>query len=152
MSARILIALAAAAASAGISAPAAAQAAAETAIITTGTGAPQARAARGLGSAISGAMRRSGSAIRVQPRGVPRRQSPQAQSQLQTQALPEGDALEGTDAPAYTLRNGATIRVSGRLNPAAGAVCTRNCRKDEMPAAEATEEVKTEEAESTPED
>ena len=103
-----------------------APAAAETAIITSGTGAPQARAARGLGSAISGAMRRSSGAIRVQPRGV-RRGAPR---QGQEQALPEGDPLEGTDAPAYTLGNGTTIRVSGGMRNAPSTRCTANCTSD----------------------
>lgn len=103
-----------------------AQAAAETAIITSGTGAPQARAARGLGSAISGAMRRSAGAIRVQPRGASRGSPRQGQEQ----ALPEGDPLEGTDAPAYTLGNGTTIRVSGGMRNAPSTRCTANCTSD----------------------
>lgn len=120
-----------------IPSPASAQDAAETAIIISGTGAPQARASRGLGSAISGAMQRSTSAIRVQPRGRPRGRAPQSQ----TGALPEGvDALEGTDAPAYTLGNGATIRVSGRLNPAASTVCTKNCATGQAAKTAAEEE------------
>lgn len=35
----------------------------------------------------------------------------------QSYAVPAGDALAGTDAPSYTLGNGATIRVSGGLAP-----------------------------------
>ena len=123
MSGRIILALAMASTAATLSTPVSAQAAAETAIITSGTGAPQARAARGLSSAISGALRRGSTTIRVQPRGV-RRGSPR---QGQDQALPEGDPLEGTDAPAYTLSNGTTIRVSGGMRDAPSTRCTANC-------------------------
>lgn len=126
MNRRILIAALALTATGTTANVARAQAAAETAIITSGTGAPQARAARGLGSAISGALRRGGTTIRVQPRGV-RRGSPR---QGQDQALPEGDPLEGTDAPAYTLSNGTTIRVSGGMRNAPSTRCTANCTSD----------------------
>ena len=152
MSGRLLLALAIASTAATLSTPVSAQAAAETAIITSGTGAPQARAARGLGSAISGAMRRSAGSVRVQPRGV-RRGSPR---QGQDQALPEGDPLEGTDAPAYTLSNGTTIRVSGGMRNAPSTRCTANCTSDRGVAvitvgARGTEE-KVEPAEKSSED
>lgn len=105
-----------------------AQDAAETATIIAGTSAPQARGARNLGTAISGSMQRAEGTVRVRTssRPAPRgRGQPQADS---SRILPAGvDALEGTDAASYTLGNGARISVSGRLNPAAGAVCTRNC-------------------------
>jgi hypothetical protein len=38
------------------------------------------------------------------------------------------DALEGTDASAYTLGNGVTIKVSGRMNPSAQALCVKECK------------------------
>lgn len=108
--------------------PAMAQDAAETAIITAGTGAPQARGARSLGSAISDSMNRAAGAIRVQSRGAPLpRRGPASQGNPAGTIAADVDVLENTDAPGYRLGNGATIRVSGRLNPAAGTVCTRNC-------------------------
>lgn len=120
---------------AAIGGPAVAQDAAETAIILSGTSAPQAKAGRSLGSAISGAMRRSTATLRV--RGQGRGASRNGGQADNSRTLPEGvDALEGTDAPAYTLGSGATIRVSGRLNPSARTVCARNCE----PAAETEDE------------
>ena len=109
-----------------------AQDAAETAIIIAGTSAPQASGARGLGGAISGSMRRAAGVINLRSGGA---QAPRgATRQDAARTLPEGvDALEGTDAPAYKVGSGATIRVSGRLNPSARTVCTRNCETTPAP-------------------
>ncbi|MGQ7829873.1 hypothetical protein [Altererythrobacter sp. Z27] len=118
-----------------------AQDAAETATIIAGTSAPQARGARNLGSAISGSMQRAAGTVRVRTSGRPAprgRGQPQADT---SRTLPAGvDALEGTDAASYTLGNGARISVSGRLNPAAGAVCTRNCLPENAAPESSSEE------------
>lgn len=114
--------------------PALAQDAAEAAVITAGTAAPQARASRSLGSAISGAMNRTAGAINIRSRSgsrPARAASRQADSSHTIAA--DVDVLESTDAPGYTLGNGAQIRVSGRLNPSAGTICTRNCPVNEAP-------------------
>lgn len=112
----------------GLTPSAMAQDAAETAIILSGSGSGQARAQQSLGSAISGSMRRATSAISVQPRGTPRSaRGTQRQANAPQAIASDIDVLENTDAPGYTLRNGASIRVSGRLNPSATTVCTRNC-------------------------
>lgn len=121
--------------------PALAQDAAETAIITAGTAAPQARASRSLGSAISGAMNRSAGAINIRSSSGsrPARAAGRQTDSSHTIAA-DVDVLENTDAAGYTLGNGAQIRVSGRLNPSAGTICTRNCPVNAAPEDEAPEE------------
>ena len=47
----------------------------------------------------------------------------------------DSDPLENTDAPAYQLSNGATIRVSGGMRNSASARCKLNCPEDEQEAA-----------------
>lgn len=113
-----------------VMAPAAlkAQAAAETAVITAGTGAPQARSARSLGNAISGSMRRAAGALNTRSRASRSRpRAPSGEAASGHEVAADVDVLEGTDAPAYTLGNGARIRVSGGLRPASGTICTRHC-------------------------
>lgn len=131
-----------------VAAPVSAQDAAETAVILSGTSAPQARAAQGLGNAVRGSINSATATIRTipraQPRGAPRSGNA---SPVAVGALPaDSDPLENTDASAYRLGNGATIRVSGRLNPAAGTACTRNCggpvAEDEQDKAQAAARVK----------
>jgi hypothetical protein len=82
-------------------------------------------------------MRRATGAITIRPRGGAANTRGTARGTTRGAAAPHAiasdvDALEGTDAPGYTLGNGASIRVSGRLNPAPGTVCTRNCPKENM--------------------
>lgn len=112
--------------------PAYAQDAAETAVILSGTGSTQARASRSLGTAVSGSIDSATSVIRS---ATPTRN--RAKSRRSRRGAPSvatvigtGDALEGTDASAYQVDNGATIKVSGGFRPSAATRCTENCEAD----------------------
>ena len=103
-------------------APIAAQAAAETAIILGGTAQAQGRAQRSLGTAISRSMGNAANAVaatnRARPQATAHRQRARGAGKAGkfAIALPgDVDPLERTDAPTYTLANGASIRVSGGL-------------------------------------
>lgn len=141
-----------------------AQAAAEEAVVLSGTSSGTGSASRRLGGAvrggIDGATRRIRTTGRAAPRGGPRR----ARRSGVTVAGPlaaDSDPLENTDAPAYQLSNGATIRVSGGMRNSSAARCKLNCPKDkqaseaeptELDPEDATEsDAKTEEAASRPE-
>lgn len=111
------------------STPAFAQAAAESAVVTAGTAAPAARGGRSLGSAVSGSINSAAGVIRQGGRGGarPARRGGGA-VRVSRQGLPAGvDALEGTDATAYKLENGVTIKVSGRMPASAKARCVEEC-------------------------
>ena len=113
------------------SAPVLAQDAAESAIILSGTGAGQAKAQRSLGAAVRGSIEGAATTVRGAARGQgsPRGRAPSGNGVVVsgTALAADSDPLENTDAPAYRLGNGATIRVSGRMNPAAGTSCVKNC-------------------------
>ena len=104
-----------------------AQDAAETAIILSGSGAAQGKAARSLGSAAANSMGAAANAVRPIARPAPViRRSSRRDQQVITLAG-DVDALENTDAPTYELANGASIRVSGRLRTQAATVCDDAC-------------------------
>lgn len=112
------------------SADALAQDAAETAIILSGT-AQTGSAQRSLGQAVGGSVGNAANAVggvrssSRQPSTAPARPNSARRSQG---AIPAGvDPLANTDAATYALDNGATIKVSGRFNPATSAQCERNC-------------------------
>lgn len=107
-----------------------AQDAAESAIILSGT-AQTGSAQRSLGRAVSGSVGNAANAVggvrstSRQPSTAPARRNSAQRSQG---AIPAGvDPLANTDAATYALDNGATIKVSGRFNPATSAQCERNC-------------------------
>ena len=123
-------------------APVAAQDAAETAIILSGTGQGQGRAARSMGQSVARNMGNAANAVPVSPR----RSQPRAHRAHGPRgskagkfaiALPaDVDPLENTDAPTYALANGASIRVSGGLRgplskqsrtPTSASDCGPNC-------------------------
>lgn len=110
-----------------------AQDASETAVILSGTGSTQARASRSLGTAVSGSIDSATSVIRsatpTRNRAKSRRSRRGAPSVVTT-VIGTGDALEGTDASAYQVDNGATIKVSGGFRPSAATRCTENCEAD----------------------
>lgn len=110
--------------------PIIAQDAAETATIMAGTGAGQARAQRSMGNAVSGSINSATNAINAGRAGGSRRSSRRGGTAASSGPLPEGDALENTDAAAYKVGSGATIRVSGRFTPSQAASCTRNCGEE----------------------
>ena len=105
-----------------------AQDAAETAVILSGTSG-QAKASRSLGSAVNKSMNSAASSVRAstanRSRGNARRNRRNAPSVVSV--IGTGDALEGTDASAYAVGSGATIKVSGSFRPSAAAVCKENC-------------------------
>ncbi|MFZ9394482.1 MAG: hypothetical protein ACO25F_00285 [Erythrobacter sp.] len=122
---------AAAAAALAIAPPAFAQDAAESAAILAGTGSAQAKAQRSLGGAIRGSINGAAATVRSAVRSDGRTSS-QARSRSGVTVAgaaiaADVDPLEKTDAPAYRLGNGATIRVSGRMNPSASTSCVKNC-------------------------
>ncbi len=133
-STRTCLLAAAAVVAAGLSfdVPARAQDAAESAVILSGT-AQTGGAQRSLGRSISGSIGNAANTIGSTARparrpraaaAAPRRTS----NRRGTVSIPANvDALANTDAATYALDNGATIRVSGRFNPAASAHCQRNC-------------------------
>ena len=107
-----------------------AQDAAESAIILSGT-AQTGSAQRSLGRAVGGSVGNAANAVggvrstSRQPSTAPARRNSVQRSQS---AIPAGvDPLANTDAATYALDNGATIKVSGRFNPATSAQCERNC-------------------------
>ncbi|MEP5937449.1 MAG: hypothetical protein ABJ239_03900 [Erythrobacter sp.] len=108
-----------------------AQDAAETAVITTATGPSTGRAQRSLGNAVSGSLNGAAGILRSTARrgGRPARGSVRRGAvRVSRQGLPAGvDPLEGTDASAYKLDNGVTIKISGRMAPSAQARCVKDC-------------------------
>ena len=110
-----------------------AQVAAEEAVILSGS-AGQGKAARSLGGAIRGSLNRASDAVAAANRGSvrvegnrQRRSSGGRQAKVQG-VVPRGvDPLQGTDAPAYALESGATIKVTGGFTPSATTRCTVNC-------------------------
>ena len=112
-----------------------AQDAAETAVILSGTSG-QAKASRSLGDAVRGSINSASSAVRA---STQQRRSSNSRARRSGGGAPvvigTGDALENTDASSYTLGSGATIRVSGRLNPSAATRCTQNCDDPAKPEA-----------------
>ena len=122
--------------------PARAQAAAEEAVIVSGTSAGTGRASRDLGGAVSGSIRGAAGAISTIPRGSARgaqRRSRGGAVVVDGPLAADSDPLENTDAPAYQLGNGATIRVSGRLRNSTSARCKLNCPGEEPVAPEVAE-------------
>ena len=108
---------------------AAAQDAAETAAVLSGSS-QTGKASRSLGDAVAGSI---GSATQQLRNQNARRTTTRArtrstrQGSAPVQTLASGDPLENTDAAAYKVSSGATIRVSGRLNPSSAAKCSQNC-------------------------
>ena len=107
----------------GLASPALGQAAAETAIILSGTGQGTGEAARSVGGAAAGGIGRASDAIaatnaRARARGGSARRGGSGQGGFVITGG-NADALEGTDAPFVQTASGASIRVSGRLIPAA---------------------------------
>jgi len=143
---RIALAAVVIAATGTIVSPAQAQVAAEEAVIVSGTSAGTGRASSGLGNAvrgsINGATRTIRSIPRAAPKGAPRR-GRGGTATVDGPLAADSDPLENTDAPAYELSNGATIRVSGRLRNSASARCKLNCPDN---AAATPEEVRVEDA------
>jgi len=108
-----------------------AQDAAETAIILSGTGASQAKASKSLGSAISQSLDSAAGVVRQSnpaPRRSHARRNRRGNAASTVTIIASGDALEGTDASAYQVGSGATIRVSGGFRPSATSRCTENCQ------------------------
>lgn len=106
-----------------IASPALAQAAAETAVILSGTGQGTGEASRSVGAAAAGGIGRASDAIaatnaRARARGGSARRGGSGQGGFVITGG-NADALEGTDAPLVQTGSGASIRVSGRLIPAA---------------------------------
>ena len=139
-----------AAVSAGLAVPGslAAQDAAETAVILSGSSG-QSKAANSLGNAVRGSVNSAADAIRAVPRNSSNRSTARTGNrrgpvQIQT-AIPTNDPLENTDATRFQTGSGATISVSGRMRPSAGARCVENCGTLAAP------EQDTPEAQSAPE-
>ncbi|MEP2612538.1 hypothetical protein [Marinobacter alexandrii] len=107
---------------------AAAQDAAETAIILSGTGQGQARAAKSLGSSAAGSIGRAANAVSItqSQRSSPRRSRKRKGGHFSIALPADVDPLEGTDAPSYLLDNGSTIRVSGGLRRTFAIISDRN--------------------------
>lgn len=105
-----------------------AQDAAETAAVLTGSSG-QARAQRSLGSAVARSIDRAAASISVPTaRSGPARRSADRQPRQAAQPLPAGvDALEGTDAAAYKVGSGTTLKFSGRFTPGKRTECETNC-------------------------
>ena len=132
---RAPLAFCAAVTSLALPCPAEAQAAAESAIILSGTGQAQGRAARSLGAAVSQSMNRASAAIQPRQNGTGHAASSRTGgSPHASYAIPAGvDPLAGTDAPTYQLGNGASIRVSGRLQQAPSTTCVKDCPPNQVP-------------------
>ena len=133
---RTVLASASALVAFGASYPLAAQDAAETAIILSGSGSGQAKASQSLGDAISRSIGGATAAINARPNARAKgrtaaQQRARGPIQIQSAIPADVDPLEGTDAAAYKLGSGATIRVSGRLNPSAGTVCIKECEQEQ---------------------
>lgn len=118
-----------------------AQDAAETAVIMSGTSG-QAKASRSLGSAVNKSLNSAASSVRAstanRSSGSSARRNRRAAPSV-VSVIGTGDALEGTDASAYTVGSGATIKVSGSFRPSAASVCKDNC-EDQPEAANTPEE------------
>jgi len=115
-----------------------AQAAAESAIILGGTGASTGAASRSLGNAVRSSVGSAANAVNAANRarvtaGTYRgngsvRASNSSSSRSTGTVIASGvDSLEGSDAASYKTASGATIKVSGRMNPSSTTVCTENC-------------------------
>ena len=114
-----------------------AQVAAESATIMSGTGVSTGNASRSLGNAVRSSVGRAAGAVAATRGGsggvtVQRRSQGRAGG---TMTRATNDPLEGTDASAYRLQNGATIRVSGRLVQSRQTDCVENC-EDGAPSPE----------------
>lgn len=107
---------------------AAAQDAAETAIILSGTGQAQTRAAKSLGSSAAGGIGRAANAVSItqSQRSSPRRARSRKSGHFSIALPADVDPLEGTDAPSYLLENGSTIRVSGGLRHTSVTISREN--------------------------
>jgi hypothetical protein len=107
---------------------AAAQDAAETAIILSGTGQAQARAAKSLGSSEAGGIGRAANAVSItqSQRSLPHRTRNRKGRHFSIALPADVDPLEGTDAPSYLLNNGSTIRVSGGLRRTSSIISHQN--------------------------
>nr|WP_298897811.1 hypothetical protein [uncultured Altererythrobacter sp.] len=131
---RVALAAVAIAALGANASPSEAQVAAEEAVIVSGTSAGTRRASSGLGNAVRGSINGAARTIRSIPRAAPRGAPRRGRSGAVVVDGPlaaDSDPLENTDAPAYELSNGATIRVSGRLRNSASARCKLNCPGEE---------------------
>ncbi|MDA0820191.1 MAG: hypothetical protein O2879_04060 [Proteobacteria bacterium] len=136
---RIALAAIAIAALGANASPAQAQVAGEEAVILSGTSAGTGRASSGLGNAVRGSINGAARTIQTIPRSAPRgatRRSRGGAVVVDGPLAADSDPLENTDAPAYELSNGATIRVSGRLRNSASARCKLNCPGDELATSE----------------
>ena len=123
------------AAAASLGGTAHAQAAAEEAVVLSGTSSGTGRASSELGNAISGSIGGATATIRTIPRSAPRgapRRSRAGAVVVDGPLAADSDPLENTDAPAYQLSNGATIRVSGGMRNSASAKCKLNCPGEEQ--------------------
>ena len=120
-----------------------AQAAAESAVINATVGPAAGAASTSLGNSINRSMR--GAAARIRTTGSASSRggvsvTPSGGSRFAGatgMTIGTGDVLQGTDAPSYTLSNGATIRVSGGMAPARPA--PKSCEGKDCPAGEAPE-------------
>ena len=147
---RTMIAAVAVAAIGATASPAYAQVAAEEAVVVSGTSAGTGRASSDLGSAISGSLNSATRTIQSIPRRAPRGTSRRSRGGAVVVGAPlaaDSDPLENTNAPAYELSNGATIRVSGGMRNSASAHCRLNCPEDDQET-EAAEPVQGEASES----
>jgi hypothetical protein len=118
--------------SVGLSGNAAGQDAAETAQILSGVGNSQGSASRSLGANISQSIGAAANAVNARPN--PDHVTTRRRARHQPVSIPaNGDVLAGTAAPTYRLGNGASIRVSGRLRPAAEAACIKGCTENPVP-------------------
>ena len=129
MIARALILSSAVTLTFGGATPVLAQAAAEEAVVLSGTSAGTGRASSDLGNAVSGSINSATRQIRAIPRGAAGRSNQRRRSGASgVGTLPaNSDPLVNTNAPAYRLDNGATLRVSGGLRNSAAARCAENC-------------------------
>ncbi|TWJ06589.1 hypothetical protein [Altererythrobacter ishigakiensis] len=131
MQLRILALAAALTVSGTAASEARAQAAAEEAVVLSGTSAGTSRASRDLGNAVGGSIRGATRAISTIPRAAPRGSPRRSRGGVVVDGplAADSDPLENTNAPAYQLSNGATIRVSGGMRNSASAKCKLNCLK-----------------------
>lgn len=128
MTSRYLLAIGAAVLACGVAGGASAQDAAESAMILNGVGTGQAEAQRRMGASVSRSINSATNAVRATGGAAPVRTRRRGNSAVSVGPVPAtGDPLEGTDAPSYTLSNGASIRVSGTLRTDPGTRCTQGC-------------------------
>ena len=119
----------------GLPSAGSAQDAVESAQILSTVGQSQVSAGHSLAKSISGSMNAVTAALgtRYHARGSRQHARPGSRARARharrySGAIPANvDALEGTDAPTYTLGNGTTIEVSGGLTPDSQTTCEKNC-------------------------